>query len=38
MQLIRQALNLGPLRQIKERGSLNVLFEVIKRPNACLPG
>jgi hypothetical protein len=35
MQLIRQALNLAPLRQIKERGSLNVLFKFIKRPNAA---
>jgi hypothetical protein len=35
MQLIRQALNLAPLRQIKERGSLNLLFKFIKRPNAA---
>ncbi len=34
MQLIKQALNLAPLRQIKERGSLNVVFKFIKRPNA----
>ncbi len=34
MQLIKQALNLAPLRQIKGRDSLNVVFEFIKRPNA----
>jgi universal stress protein family protein len=36
MQLIRLALNLAPLRQIKERGSLNLLFKFIKRPNAWI--